>query len=103
MEYITIIFLSPTAPFSQKMRLISSWTVPEGTRFEGMFRFEVQSNAEPFTESFNVSFGIAVTSFKVDIINGFTQNLSSSTQKRTIMVFLSSKLYSEKQLYAKPV
>ena len=59
-------FCPSTAPFSQKMRLISSWTVPEGTRFEGMFRFEVPSNAEPFTESFNVVFGMAVKSLKVD-------------------------------------
>ena len=49
------------------MTLISSWPVAEGNRFEGMFRFEVLSDAEPFTESFNVSFGETVTSFKVRV------------------------------------
>ena len=59
--------LFTTVPFSQKMTLISSWPVAEGTWFEGMFRFEVLSDAEPFTESFNVSFGETVTSFMVRV------------------------------------
>ena len=67
-------------PFSQKMTLISSWSVAEGTRFEGMFRFEVLSDAEPFTESFNVSFGETVTSFKVRVSFVSLETSSSKIQ-----------------------
>ena len=63
-EHNYIVVLS-AAPNSQQMTLISSWPVTEGTRFEGMFRFEVMGTAEPFMETFNVSFGKTVTSFKV--------------------------------------